>query len=282
MNRLTTNEPLAKSLRRNPSSHDTVAAKSEATVASRSYGRVWVILPTYNEEQNLQALLHRIQLALDPLDYLYEVLVVNDGSKDKSAEIARTMSESMPIQLVTHAQNQGLGGTLRTGFTAALQHAESDDVIITMDADNTHPPESIPEMVDMIRNGHDLVVASRFQPGAQIVGVPWHRRLMSDGARWVFAAILPIKGVRDFTCGFRAYRAGILQRAMDHYGDQFISEPGFASMSDILLKLRRQKPIAGEIPIVLRYDQKVGASKMKVLKTVWATLWLLARRRFQG
>ncbi len=282
MNRLTTNEPLAKSLRRNPSSHDTVAAKSAATVALRSHCRVWIILPTYNEEKNLQALLQRIQVALDPLDCLYEVVVVNDGSQDQSAEIARTMSESMPIQLVNHTQNQGLGGTMRTGFIAGLKHAEPDDVIITMDADNTQPPESIPEMVDMIRNGYDLVVASRFQAGAQVVGVPWHRRLMSDGARWVFAAILPIKGVRDFTCGFRAYRAGILQRAMDHYGDQFISEPGFASMSDILLKLRRQKPIAGEIPLVLRYDQKVGASKMKVLKTVWATLWLLARRRFQG
>ncbi len=282
MNRLTANEPLAKSFRRNPTSSGAAPSKSLSAEAARSQGRIWVILPTYNEEQNLKALLQRIQVSLDPLDCLYEVIVVNDGSQDQSAEIARMMSESMPIQLVNHAQNQGLGGTMRTGFIAALKHAELDDVIVTMDADNTQPPESIPEMVDMICNGYDLVVASRFQPGAQVVGVPWQRRLMSDGARWVFAAILPIKGIRDYTCGFRAYRAGILKKAMDHYGDQFVSEPGFASMSDILLKLRRQNPMAGEIPLVLRYDQKGGASKMKVLKTVWATLWLLTRRRFQG
>lgn len=277
MNQATTNESLAKSIRRSTHGSTIPSAKSPAT--TRSLGRVCVILPSYNEEQSLEALLKRIQATLEPLDCFYEVLVVNDGSQDRTAEIARQMSESMPIQLVNHLKNQGLGGTLRTGFTTALQQADPDDVIITMDADNTQPPESIPQMVAMIRGGLDLVVASRFRPGAQVVGVPLIRRWMSEGARWVFAVIHPIRGIRDYTCGFRAYRARILQQAMAEYGEQFVSERGFASMSDILLKLRRQPLSAGEIPLVLRYDQKGGASKMKVLKTVLATLSLVTRRR---
>jgi dolichol-phosphate mannosyltransferase len=279
MNQATTNESLATNVRRHAAPDR--AAVAESTTSRRSLGRVYVVLPTYNEEQNLEALLRRIHAALDPLNCFYEVLVVNDGSRDRTLEIARAMSESMPIQLVNHVKNQGLGGTLRTGFTTAVQQANPNDVIVTMDADNTQPPESIPQMVDMIRNGYDLVVASRFQPGAQVVGVPMVRRWMSEGARWVFALTHPIRGIRDYTCGFRAYRASVLQRGMEEYGQNFVSERGFASMSDILLKLRRQKLVAGEIPLILRYDQKGGASKMKVFKTVCSTLWLVTRRRIK-
>jgi dolichol-phosphate mannosyltransferase len=278
MNRPAANESLAESSRTPPSSR-LRRARSASAAGIRDSSHVFVILPSYNEEQNLEALLRRIQRTLDPFDRLYEVVVVNDGSTDRTADIARQMSESMPIQLINHAQNQGLGGTLRTGFLAVLKHAEPNDIVVTMDADNTQPPESIPQMVARIDDGYDLIVASRFQPGARVAGVPWSRRLLSDGARWFFSALHPIQGIRDYTCGFRAYRAGVLQRGIEDHGDRFVSEPGFSCMADVLLKLRRQKLVAGEIPLDLRYDQKGGASKMKVLKTVGATIWLAARRR---
>lgn len=247
----------------------------------RDMARICVILPAYNEAQNLEPLLRRIRDVLDPLDVLYEVLVVNDGSQDGTVDVVRKMSEVMPIQLENHKVNQGLGTTLRTGFLAALRQADPQDVIICMDADNTQPPETIPRMVEMIRQGYDVVVASRFQKGSQVIGLSAWRRLMSSGARLVFSLVHPIPGIRDYTSGFRAYRASVLQRGVDQYGDQFFSEKGFSSMADILLKLRKQKLVAGEVPLVLRYDQKQGASKMKVLKTVWATLGLVARRRWR-
>ncbi len=281
MNPSTANDPLALSPRRDNAKPQAVVADPVSSETTRASGRVCIILPAYNEAQNLERLLQRIRQVLDPLDYSYEVVVVNDGSKDRTEEIARRMSESMPIQLENHQQNQGLGKTLRTGFLAALQHADPHDVLVCMDADNTQPPESIPQMVEMIHRGYDLVVASRFQPGAQVIGVSFFRRMMSVGARYVFSAVHPIRGIRDYTCGFRAYRAEILKRGVDQFGDDFFSETGFSSMADILLKLRRQPLVAGEIPLVLRYDQKGGASKMKVLGTVWATLMLVARRRIR-
>jgi dolichol-phosphate mannosyltransferase len=281
MNPSTANDPLAITPRRNNFEPHEAVTDVASRKATRASGRVCVILPAYNEEQNLELLLQRIRVALDPLDYSYEVVVVNDGSKDGTAEIARRLSESMPIQLENHQQNQGLGGTLRTGFLAALKHADPNDVLVCMDADNTQPPESIPQMVEMIRNGYDLVVASRFRRGAQVIGLSPMRRMMSLGARCVFSVFHPIRGIRDYTCGFRAYRAEILKRGLEQFGDEFFSEKGFSSMADILLKLRRQPLVAGEIPLVLRYDQKSGASKMKVLGTVWATLMLVARRRLR-
>jgi len=149
-----------------------------------------------------------------------------------------------------------------------------------MDADNTHTPGLIGSMVRLIEEGSDVVIASRYQPGAQVWGVPFHRRRLSDGARLLFRLVFPIRGVRDYTCGYRAYRASLLKRAFDTLGDQFVSEQGFQCMVDILLKLRRMNAVFREVPMILRYDLKGGVSKMRVGRTIFRTLGLMLRRRF--
>ncbi len=78
--------------------------------------------------------------------------------------------------------------------------------------------------------------------------------------------------MRDYTCGFRAYRVSLLRRAFDDYGESFVDQQGFQCMADILLKLRRYRPRIGELPFVLRYDRKAGSSKMKLGRTTWSTL----------
>jgi dolichol-phosphate mannosyltransferase len=98
---------------------------------------------------------------------------------------------------------------------------------------------------------------------------------------------LPIPGVRDYTCGFRAYRASVLGASIEHYGDRFVTEKGFSCMVDVLLKLRRlringARIVMGEAPMVLRYDLKGGVSKMRVLRTIRQTLSLVVRRFFTG
>jgi dolichol-phosphate mannosyltransferase len=176
--------------------------------------------------------------------------------------------------------NQGLAAAIRTGLTAALSRCGPDDVIVTMDCDNTHPPRLIPGMLEMIREGRDVVIASRFQPGAEVIGVPRSRLLYSIGARWLFQLLFPIRGVRDYTCGFRAYRAEALRQAVARYGDGLISETGFSCMADLLLKLRTLPLEMSEVPLELRYDRRGGGSKMQVLRTIRQTLGLLVRRRF--
>lgn len=241
--------------------------------------RVLIALPAYNEEESLPKLLTRIGETFADLPIDYEIIVVDDGSRDQTAQISEQLGTQLPIRVVRHEVNQGLGATIRDGLRTAVESSEEHDIIVTLDADNTHPPELIPRMLEMIREGHDIVIASRFQRGARVVGVPFNRVLMSLIARLLFTVLFPIKGVRDYTCGFRAYRAGVLGRAFEKYGEKFVSESGFSCMVDVLLKLRDKELLMGEVPLLLRYDHKGGVSKMRVLRTIWKSLNLILRRR---
>ncbi|MFP8882407.1 MAG: dolichol-phosphate mannosyltransferase, partial [Myxococcota bacterium] len=112
-----------------------------------------------------------------------------------------------------------------------------------------------------------------------IKGVPMYRRVLSRIGSTLFRAVFPTRGVRDFTSGYRAYRAGVVKQAFDTYGGEFVAESGFSCMVDILLKLRKLDAIMSEVPLILRYDLKFGLSKMAVVRTAIDTLLLLVRRR---
>ena len=242
--------------------------------------KVVLALPAYNEQEALPELLERIGEAFADSGIPYEVVIVDDGSEDDTANIADQMSLQMPIHLVRHEVNQGLGTTIKDALREAVDRAGERDIIVTMDADNTHPPGLIQFMVRRIHEGCDVVIASRFQHGAHVVGVPIERNFLSLGARALFTLMFPTRGVRDYTSGYRAYRASVIRQAFAEYGDDFVGEKGFSCMADILLKLRKQGALFGEAPLCLRYDLKGGVSKMRVMHTVWLTLKMLCRSRF--
>ncbi len=250
--------------------------------AAPDTGSIYVVLPAYNEEGGLSSLLGKLRETLEPLDRPYQIIVVDDASTDDTSGVARVAAEEMPVELVRHPKNCGLSGALETGFRSAMKVAMPGDLIITMDADDTHGPATINRMLLMIEEGYDVVIASRYQVGSRVVGVPPSRLLMTWFARHLFKFIMPIKGVRDYTCGYRAYRFNVLKTGMDYYGDEFVSEQGFSCMVDVLLKLRRFKFVMGEVPMLLRYDQKQGSSKMQVSRTASKTIKLLVKRRLAG
>jgi dolichol-phosphate mannosyltransferase len=244
---------------------------------------IYVSLPAFNEEEALPLLLARIAtVAEHSFQGAVEVIVVDDGSKDRTAEVTRAFAATAPIRvnLAPHGVNKGLGEAIKTGLQAALAKAGDDDVIVTMDSDDTHIPGLIPRMAALIHEGNDVVIASRYQPGARMVGIPWHRQLLSKGLSVLFQAVYPIPGARDYSCGYRAYRPAVLRAAFDRWGEQFVSERGFACMVDILMKLHINGAIVTEAPMVLRYDRKPGETKMPVRKTIVQTFGLLLRRRF--
>lgn len=244
--------------------------------------KVIVALPAYNEQEALPELLERVGEAFADSRQPYEVVIVDDGSQDDTAKIISQMSLQMPLHLVQHAVNQGLGVTIRDALQEAVDRAGERDIIITMDADNTHPPGLIQRMVQSVHEGCDCVIASRFQNGARVVGVPIERHFLSIGARVLFTLLFPTRGVRDYTSGYRAYRASTIRDGFSHYGDDFVKETGFSCMADVLLKLRKMGCVFGEVPLRLRYDQKGGVSKMHVLHTMGVTLRMLARHRLKG
>lgn len=243
--------------------------------------RANVVLPAYNEEAAIGRVLDRIDAALGGAGIEHTVFVVDDGSADGTARVVEERAARRPsVCLQKHETNEGLGPTLRDGLLAAAVAAADQDVVVTLDADDTQPPELIPAMMQRIAAGADVVIASRYEPGARTFGVPLYRRALSRAASVVFRVVLPIEGVRDFTCGYRAYRASVLKAAIQGWGDRFVDQQGFQSMVDVLLKLRGRGLTFAEVPLVLRYDAKSGASKMKVAGTIGRTLLLLGRRRF--
>jgi dolichol-phosphate mannosyltransferase len=243
--------------------------------------KILVVIPAYNEEANIGALLDRIDTSMAESGVRYHVIVVDDGSRDRTFEILNDYSKRIPLTISRHPVNQGLGATIRNGLLQAAGMSAPGDIVVTMDADETHAPGLIPRMVQMVREGDDVVIASRYRPGARVVGVSLPRRLASYGASWLFRILFPTSGVRDYTSGFRAYRSEVLALAASKYGSRFVEGQGFQCMVDILLKLRKLNVVFGEAPMILRYDLKQGASKMRVARTIWNTLSLAVKRRLE-
>jgi len=239
---------------------------------------IWVVLPIYNEERVIAQLLRAIQKELEKAGLDFSVIAVNDGSSDKTANILEDFSRQIRIHCIEHPKNEGLGQTIRDGLLLASEKAKEADWIVTLDADNTHPPAYIPRLLEKALKGCDLVIASRYQRGAKEEGLPFLRSLYSRTINTVLGVRFPIAGVRDYTCGYRLYSGKIIKRAFTCYGKNgLVEEKGFLCMTEILLKLRALDVKAGEVAFVLRYDRKTGPSKMKVLKTILSYFRLLVR-----
>jgi len=243
---------------------------------------IYVIVPAYNEERTIRPTLIALEAAMRGRPDRYLAVVVDDGSTDQTisqteAAVVET-GGALPLEVLRHDTNLGLGAGVRTGIYWVLERADSDDVIVMLDGDNTHPPRLIPIMLERLAQGYDLVVASRYRPGSQVHGVPAYRRALSDVGRIVFQIMFPIRGVRDYSCCFRAYRIPPLQRARLVYGEELCTARGFEAVMDLLLRLRQVGIRATEVPLQLDYSERVGQSKMRVARTIRNTLALLARR----
>ncbi len=243
---------------------------------------VWVALPAYNEAPRLPGLLSRWAKVLPEIGSRFRYVIVDDGSSDETPEILREFAERQPAEIITHRPNQGLGASLRDGLRHVADCGGDDDVVVMMDADNTQPPELLPEMLERMEStGCDVVIASRYRAGAEVVGLSGLRRFMSFGARVLFQLCFPIRGVRDYTCGFRLYRVSLIQRALAVYGDRFCDRNGFECTADILLRLAKLGASFQEVGMVLQYGAKEGESSMRVGRTVRQTLGLMLSRRFE-
>lgn len=244
------------------------------------HSEIFVVLPAYNEGEGLITLIWEIIDALKSV--AYRIIVVDDGSSDSSISLVQ-MAHLEQVSVIQHPQNKGLGEAIRSGLSAAVNLSQSErDIIMVMDSDCTHPPHLMTRMVNAVKEGNDVVIASRFRYGASVVGLSYLRNILSHGASWVFRTTMALPNVKDYTCGYRAYRAGLLKEAFETYQDDFISESGFSCMVDILIKLGRMGAIITEVPLVLRYDQKITVSKMKIMRTIGASMLLVLRNLFQG
>lgn len=236
---------------------------------------IYVCLPAYNEEQTLPKLFDKFIELIQSDKQTYRLILVNDGSRDKTQTVAEQYLSKLPLEIIVHPTNKGLGEAIKSSLKYAATQAQDNDIIINLDADNTHDPNVISRLIEKIGEGFDIVIASRYQPGSKQVGVPFLRRVCSWGARFVFRFYLPIKSVKDYTCGYRAYRASLIKQGFANYGVALIEAKGFACTDELLIKLSKYTTKIAEVPFILRYDLKDGPSKINIPKTVLATLKLL-------
>jgi dolichol-phosphate mannosyltransferase len=209
-----------------------------------------VVLPTYNERDNIAPLLRSLRGATD-----VEVLVVDDNSPDGTADLAESLADELRrIRVMRREDKSGLGSAYRAGFDDVL--SSGYDVVISMDADLSHDPAVIPTMLGLIDDGADVVIGSRYIAGGGTTDWPIRRQLLSRWGNAYTRRVLRI-AARDCTSGYRAYRASALA-AVDPTST---SAEGYAFLTELVRRLSRDGYRIAETPIVFR-DRQYGKSKM--------------------
>jgi dolichol-phosphate mannosyltransferase len=248
--------------------------------------KIYYILPCYNEELNIGKLLYSIFNFYQKKKFYINIVVIDDGSKDNSLIILKKIkkknsSKKIKLTILKHRINLGLGYTLRDGFKYCFSKGKGDDIMVSMDCDNSHTINLSYKMVlQIIKNKKDIIIASRYKKNSKIRGLDNKRIFLSYIAAILYKFFFPIKNVQDYTSGFRAIKLGVIKKAYLK-NKNFFSEKGFSASADIILKLYKYKKyiIFDELPIDLRYDLKKGQSKMKILKTIYLNLKLIFIRK---
>lgn len=232
--------------------------------------RVLVVLPTYNEADNIETVLRKVRDALPEAG----ILVVDDSSPDGTAKLAAELGRELGgVEVLVRPGKSGLGSAYRDGFRWGLE--QGYDVLVEMDSDLSHDPEALPSLVAPIAEGYEVSIGSRYVPGGSIPDWRWHRRLLSRGGN-LYADWLLGLGVRDSTAGFRAYAATVLRRIdldrvrADSYGFQI----------EMTFRALQAGARVREVPIRF-VDRTAGSSKMSTYTVLEAlalvTFWGVRR-----
>ncbi len=232
--------------------------------------RPLVVIPTYNESENIERMLRRIIECLPGAS----VLVVDDGSPDGTAGLVKQVaSELDDVHLLERSGKAGLGSAYRAGFAWGLERGY--DACIEIDADFSHDPAALPALVAPLEEGFDVAIGSRYVVGGSIPNWAWHRELLSRGGNLYASAVLGL-GVRDSTAGYRCYSAGVLRR-LDL---ERIRAEGYGFQIEMTYRAKQHGAVITEVPISF-VDRAAGQSKMSSFIVVEAlglvTWWGMGR-----
>lgn len=230
-------------------------------------GRPFVVIPTYNEAENISVAIHRIKKQLPEID----ILVVDDSSPDGTGDVARSLAEKYHnIEVIQREAKLGLGSAYRLGFAIGLERGATS--LVEMDADLSHEPESLPQLIRAVEEeGADLCIGSRYVSGGASPGLRTYRLMLSRAGN-LYASLALKTRIRDATSGFRVYDAEILRKI----DIDTVSADGYAFQIEMAYRVQASGGRVVERPIIFR-DRQHGASKMSFkvvseaifLCTVW-------------
>lgn len=230
------------------------------------------VIPAYNEELNLPRLFADLESRPGLFPDGSRVIIVDDGSDDRTAELVTDYVGPLPMELLSLGVNQGPGAAFRAGFAAALEQCPDDGFVVTLEADTTSDLDALPTMLECAAAGAELVLASW-----KMQNVSRRRRALSAAAGFVVRHSLGVEA-KTVSSFFRVYRARTLRTAIEHYGDGFVRERGFACKAEILANVARLGVRIEEVQVDLDWSRREGESKMPVFRTMLAYWRMLARQ----
>lgn len=243
------------------------------SASEQSSGTPWLVLPTYNEARNIEAIVAAAGSVLGAATADdYKILIVDDGSPDGTGEIAdRLAGERAQVDVLHRSEKNGIGPAYLAGFGYALEHGAA--YAMEMDSDFSHDPADLARLLGAVRAGADVALGSRYVPGGGVTDWGLLRRIISQGgstyARWV----LGLK-VKDLTGGFKCFRREVLEAI--HFDS--VRSQGYAFQVELTYRAVRAGFKVVEVPITFK-DRELGESKMS-WKIAAEAMWLVPKLRF--
>ena len=250
--------------------------------ASRGAGAsLYVVVPVYNEAPNLERLVEGLRgVARDTVGgSTVSVVLVDDGSTDGTAALARRLGGELNLTVLTHKRNRGPGHAFGTAFSYLAPRMRSDDLVVTMEGDNTSRTELITRMLRRSEEGHDAVFASPYMYGGGILHTRASRVLLSHVANTIVKEFFGVHGLLTVSSFFRVYRGSCLLQLQSCYGERIVERDGFESMVEVVMKMTYLRMSISEMPMVLDSTLRAGNSKLNIRRTILGYLALFGRKR---
>jgi dolichol-phosphate mannosyltransferase len=247
------------------------------TVQPPSAPRLFILIPVYNEAGNISRLLQSLKVfSLDIKDdYCVEVVLIDDGSQDETAHLARKSTVGLNMVVLRHEQNQGPGRAFATGFRYLSEKFSDGDRVVTMEGDNTSRLELIRQMLHRMDEGFDVILASPYIYSGRIVHTSPFRVFLSSMANLFVKELIGIHGIFTVSSFYRLYKVPLLKRLQQYYGAEIIERRGFECMTEMLMKMIYLDTSISEVAMVLDTKLRAGKSKMKISRTIlgYYALW---------
>lgn len=240
---------------------------------------LFILIPVYNEAGNIARLLESLKtFALDmKQDFCTEVVLIDDGSQDETSALANQSAIGLNLTVLRHEQNQGPGRAFGTGFRFLSEKFTDNDIVVTMEGDNTSRLELVKQMLHRMEEGFDVILASPYIYSGRIEHTSSFRVFLSSMANVFVKDLLGIHGIFTVSSFYRLYKVELLKRLQSFYGAEIMERTGFECMTEMLMKMIYLDAGISEIAMVLDTSLRSGKSKMKITQTIlgyWA-LWNL-------
>lgn len=238
---------------------------------------LFILVPVYNEAPNIATLFDAFQQLSDELSkqFIIKYILIDDGSKDNTTELARSLANRLSLTVLEHGENKGPGAAFSTGFSYLADYLKNDDWVLTMEGDNTSRHELVKQMLIRAQEGFDVVLASPYMYGGGFSQTSFLRKLLSSGANLIVKDLLDIQGILTVSSFFRLYRGNLIKRMQAVFGPGIVERTGFESMVEMVMKMVMIQASISEVAMQLDSSRRKGKSKMKIGKTIrgYLVLW---------